>query len=245
MVRKGLTGGHDDIDSRSVDKLSAKRARKREKLFWRHTLSHTHTTTTHCRLIRSLSLSCSMCSLDASTRPSPPPFQDGPYNHRVLEPRRSLGSVSSTKPAPDEMSPAAMLVGRRAFGGALEYSESGTMTKTGKADRQRPSSREPKFPRERSGDSTSPLRAKEESRPSTELVEEQQPHPPLLAKPKHQQQQQQQEKPKRQRVGRTGGWSTRICNEFGCSTVPSYGAPGTKRQFCLQVDYVSDIYQSS
>lgn len=34
---------------------------------------------------------------------------------------------------------------------------------------------------------------------------------------------------------RTGGWSTRICNEPGCTTVPSYGAPGTKRQFCRQV----------
>jgi len=34
---------------------------------------------------------------------------------------------------------------------------------------------------------------------------------------------------------RTGSWSTRICNEPGCTTVPSYGAPGTKRQFCLQV----------
>eukprot|EP00903_Cladosiphon_okamuranus_P020371 g18691.t1 len=63
----------------------------------------------------------------------------------------------------------------------------------------------------------------------------------------HQQQQQEQEQQQppppppqqqgtapRQRAGRTGGWSTRICNEPGCSTVPSYGAPGTKRQFCLQ-----------
>ncbi|CAN0550883.1 unnamed protein product, partial [Ectocarpus sp. 8 AP-2014] len=32
--------------------------------------------------------------------------------------------------------------------------------------------------------------------------------------------------------GKNGRWSTRVCNEPGCSTVPSYGAPGTKRKFC-------------
>lgn len=31
---------------------------------------------------------------------------------------------------------------------------------------------------------------------------------------------------------KNGRWSTRVCNEPGCSTVPSYGAPGTKRKFC-------------
>lgn len=85
--------------------------------------------------------------------------------------------------------------------------------------------------------SSLPRRCKQEPRASTSVPHEPQQHKRRQAvaeSTRH------EREPKKSVRGRGSGatargtWSTRICNEPGCSTVPSYGAPGTKRQFCRQ-----------
>ena len=136
------------------------------------------------------------------------------------------------------MPPSGVLMGRRAFaGGGIGDAGSGSAT-GGVGGGSLPKSR---FPRTIITWGDNSRRVKEEPRPESPAEEEEERQPEERQQKRREQQQQppppqpQQGKTPRPRAGRTGGWSTRICNEPGCSTVPSYGAPGTKRQFCLQV----------